>query len=33
MHAARRGIANLRLPPLDGSPVREEMTFRPRKQS
>lgn len=32
MRAARKAIAKLKLPPLDGSPIREEMTLRPRKQ-
>lgn len=30
MRAARRAIAKLKLPPLDGSPIRDEMTLRPR---
>ncbi|WP_144765882.1 tyrosine-type recombinase/integrase [Methylobacterium dankookense] len=33
MRAARRAIAKLKLPPLDGSPIRDEMTLRPRAHS
>lgn len=33
MRAARRAIEKLKLPPLDGRPIREEMSLRPRKRA